>query len=181
MDNFEKNIRDNKAFFDDKKADKAKMWEHINSELDKKPSRVIKFSKLSYLKIAASLLLFFGLSATVGVAIFNNANSASQNTIVSKELMEINMHYGNLVSHQVKLVKNHPKLPNSDKEEFLSFMDELDLEYLELKIEMDKNLDNEIVLEAIIQNYKKRIELIENLLSRISESKIEKDNYGYTL
>ena len=46
---------------------------------------------------------------------------------------------------------------------------------------MKKNLDSEIVLEAIISNYKKRIELIENLLQQINESKITDENDGYNL
>ena len=61
-------------------------------------------------------------------------------------------------------------------------MDELDAEYEVLKKEMQKNLDNEQVLEAIVGNYKKRIELIENLLHQLNESKKpDEDEYGYTL
>jgi hypothetical protein len=79
------------------------------------------------------------------------------------------------------MVKNHPDLSQEDKDEFLSFMDELDEEYGVLKLEMEKNLNNERVLEAIIGNYKKRIELIENLLRQINDSKMINDDYGYTL
>jgi len=46
---------------------------------------------------------------------------------------------------------------------------------------MCNNLGNERVLEAIIFNYKQRIELIENLLQQINDSKIQNDDYGYTL
>ena len=60
-------------------------------------------------------------------------------------------------------------------------MDDLDREYDELKVEMRNNLDNELLLEAIIANYKKRIELIENLLRQLNESKIKEEDYGYTL
>ena len=99
----------------------------------------------------------------------------------NEELLEIDMHYQHLVYQQVQLVKNHPKLSASDKEEFLSFMDELDVEYQQLKMEMRNNLDNERVLEAIVANYKKRIELIENLLKQINASKKEMDYEGYVL
>ena len=60
-------------------------------------------------------------------------------------------------------------------------MDELDEEYKQLKLEMQHNLDNELVLEAIVNNYKKRIELIENLLKQINASKKEMDYEGYIL
>ena len=68
-----------------------------------------------------------------------------------------------------------------DKAEFLSFMDELDAEYEVLREEMRNNLDNERVLEAIVANYKKRIELIENLLQQLNDAKQPDDEYGYTL
>ncbi|MEM0933825.1 MAG: hypothetical protein AAGJ12_15245, partial [Bacteroidota bacterium] len=81
----------------------------------------------------------------------------------------------------VELVRNHPNLTEADKVEFLSFMDELDLEYEALRKEMGRNLDNEQILEAIVANYKKRIELIENLLRQINDSKKVEKEYGYTL
>ena len=46
---------------------------------------------------------------------------------------------------------------------------------------MKKNLNNEYILEAIVNNYKKRIELIENLLDQINDSKKSNDNEGYIL
>jgi len=46
---------------------------------------------------------------------------------------------------------------------------------------MRNNLDNERVLEAIVANYKKRIELIENLLQQINDAKKTSEDYGYTL
>ena len=63
----------------------------------------------------------------------------------------------------------------------VAIMDELDAEYLALKKEMETNLDNEQVLEAIVANYKKRIELIEKLLERLNETKKFEQNYEYTL
>ena len=99
--------------------------------------------------------------------------------MANQELQEIDMHYQGLVSYQVKLVKNNTQLSSVDKEEFLLFINELDEEYEMLKLELGQNLDNQLVLEAIIGNYKKRIELIENLLHQINNSKqtTSKDEY----
>ena len=99
--------------------------------------------------------------------------------MANQELQEIDMHYQGMVSYQVKLVKNNTQLSSVDKEEFLLFINELDEEYEMLKLELGQNLDNQLVLEAIIGNYKKRIELIENLLHQINNSKqtTSKDEY----
>ena len=179
MDEFEKHIRDNKDLFDGHKADRDKMWASISSQLEKPKTKVIPLWKSPLFKVAASIVLVFGL-AFMADATFRTGYGAEDN-IVSRELLEIDMHYQSLVASQVQLVKDHPELSNADKEEFLSFMDELDVEYKELKQEMGENLDNELVLEAIIGNYKKRIELIENLLRQIKDSKKINDEHGYVL
>ncbi|MEM8848291.1 MAG: hypothetical protein AAGD17_14420 [Bacteroidota bacterium] len=179
MDNFEKHIRDNAGQFDEHKADRAKLWANISAELQKEEPKVIPLWKRPAFLVAASVVLLFGLA---GIIILSSLGVNSEGTqYVSKELMDIDMHYQNLVSYQVELVRKNPDLTQEDKVEFLSFMDELDLEYEALRKEMGSNLDNEQVLEAIVANYKKRIELIENLLRQINNSKKVDKEYGYTL
>ncbi|AWX45546.1 hypothetical protein HME9304_02567 [Flagellimonas maritima] len=179
MDNFEKHIRDNASQFDEYKADRAKLWVTISKELENEKPKIIPLWKSPILQIAASIALLLGITGIIGLSIFSG--NTVENQYMPKELVDIDMHYQNLVSYQVQLVQNHPKLSEEDKSEFLSFMEELDLEYETLRLEMRKNLDNEQVLEAIVANYKKRIELIENLLKQINDSKLPDDDYGYTL
>ncbi len=179
MDNFEKNIRENAPQFNEHKADRAKLWANISAELQKEEPKVVPLWKSPMLRIAASVILLIGIAGFIGTSILRGGSEETQ--YVSKELLDIDMHYKSLVSYQVQLVKRNPNLTEEDKADFLSFMDELDEEYAALKLEMRKNLDNELVLEAIVKNYKKRIELIENLLSQINDSKLMEENYGYTL
>lgn len=179
MDQFEKHIRDNKAVFDDHRADREKIWANIASQLNEEPPKVIPLWKSPMLRIAASILILVAISGAIGFNFFASTTTEAQ--FVSQELQDIDMHYQGLVSYQVQLVQNNSQLSDADKEEFLSFMVELDAEYEQLKLEMQNNLDNEQVLEAIVANYRKRIELIENLLQQLNESKIKEDDYGYTL
>lgn len=179
MDNFEKHIRENAGAFDEHTADKAKLWANISAELEKDTPKVIPLWKRPMFRVAASLTLLIGLASVFGLAYFNT--NTAQEQYVSKELFEIDMHYQDLVSYQVELVRKNQFLNDADKAEFLSFMDELDAEYEVLRKELHYNLDNEQVLAAIVANYKTRIELIENLLHRISESKKTKYEHGYTL
>ncbi|MCP4975491.1 MAG: hypothetical protein GY931_04970 [Maribacter sp.] len=179
MDNFEKHIREHATEFDEHKADTAKLWENIAKELKTEEPKVIPLWKSPMIRIAASVVLLLGLAGYIGMSVLGMGNTETQ--YASKELLDIDMHYKGLVSYQVELVKNNPKLSDGDKTEFLSFMDELDEEYEQLRVEMRNNLDNERVLEAIISNYKQRIALIEQLLQQINESNIIKEDYGYTL
>ena len=180
MDNFEKHIRDHAAQFNERRADKDKMWAKISEELGQERPKVIPLWKRPLFRVAASVLLLMGLASFFGLAVLNSNVEKTQ--YASKELMEIDMYYKDLVSYQVELVKNNQAISEENKAEFLSFMDELDAEYEVLKKEMQKNLDNELVLEAIVSNYKKRIELIENLLHQLNESKKQdEDDHAYTL
>ncbi len=179
MDNFEKHIRENATRFDTQKADRAKLWANISAKLEQPEPNVVPLWKQPMLRIAASVVLLLGIASFIGLSIYSSGTPETQ--YVSKELLEIDMHYKGLVSYQVQLVQNNPNLSEMDKEEFLSFMDELDAEYETLRVEMRNNLDNERVLEAIVANYKKRIELIENLLQQINATKKPDENYGYTL
>ncbi|SEM11359.1 hypothetical protein SAMN04487910_4140 [Aquimarina amphilecti] len=185
MDDFEKNIKENKLLFDEYKADKAKLWERIESELDITPQikkvKTIKLWKSPYAKIAASILIIFGAFSLINLFMGSTNNLTEQHIAMNQELQDIDTYYKGLVSFQVELVKKNAKLTEDDKEDFLSFMDELDQEYLLLKEEMTANLNNEYILEAIVQNYKKRIELIENLLEQIKDSRKSDENEGYIL
>lgn len=179
MDNFEKHIRENAAQFNEHKADRAKLWANISAELHQPKPKVIPLWKRPMLRIAASIVLLLGIAGFIGLSVLSGGTTETQ--YVSKELLEIDMHYKGLVSYQVQLVQNNPNLSEMDKAEFLSFMDELDAEYETLREEMRSNLDNERVLEAIVANYKKRIELIENLLRQLNDAKKSDEDYGYTL
>ncbi|WP_350285926.1 hypothetical protein [uncultured Croceitalea sp.] len=180
MDNFEKHIREHASQFDDHKADRAKLWANISVELENETPKVIPFWKSPLLKIAASLLILLGIGSFIAIAV-SGGDPNGNTQYVSKELLDIDTHYKNLVSYQVRLVESNPNLSDNDKDEFLSFMDELDAEYETLRLEMQNNLDNEQVLAAIVANYKKRIELIENLLEQLNNAKIQEEEYGYTL
>lgn len=181
MDEFEKHIRENSASFDEHKADRQKLWANIEQELDEKPAiKVIKLWRSPLMRVAASIFIVLGMFSVVNFFMNGGINS-TESTLVNKELEEIDMYYSGMVSQQVQLVKLNANLSQDDKDEFLSFINDLDKEYKELRLEMNKNLDNELVLEAIVSNYKKRIELIEKLLQRINNSKNIEDENGYIL
>lgn len=179
MDKFEKYILENRKHFNRHEADREKLWANIEERLGPAP-KVIPFWKLPLVKIAAAVVVLLGVAGLVGTITLSQSLQV-QNNVASKELQDIDTYYANLVSYQVRLVEKSDKLSDADKAEFLSFMDELDKEHQQLRTELGRNIDNELVLEAIVANYKKRIELIENLLQQLNEPTSIHENYGYTL
>ncbi|MDD7885725.1 hypothetical protein [Flavivirga sp. 57AJ16] len=183
MDHFEKYIKENKALFDVYKADKSKLWANIESGLNnpKPKTKTVKLWSRPIFKVAATIVMALGLFSLVNILVVGEANQSTQNNLAWQELNDIDSHYKGLVAYQVRLVNKNTQLSSEEKKEFLSFMDELDIEYKLLKVELQKNVDSEQVLEAIVINYKKRIELIENLLEQINSSKNLNNDDAYTL
>lgn len=180
MDGFEKHIRNNRSQFDEHKADRGKMWAHIQAGLDEKKAedmpKIKPIWKRGWFMMAASIAIVVGL----GMTLLINQEDATQ-LAESIELLEIDLYYENIVAQQVKMVYDSPELSEEEKTEFLQFMDELDEEYKLLKTELKKGLDDEQVFEAIIIHYQKRIDIIQSLLNRINQSKKESNDKGIFL
>ena len=179
MEDLEKFIKKNSSELKSTFPEKTSLWDKINQELDRPEVKVIPLWKKTF-KWAAVLLILLGLGSLIRIAFLNQDIWINSNSDISIELKDIDTHYQSLVSSQVALLINHPKLSESSRKEYLSFLDELDAEYMVLRKELDKGLDNEIVLEAIISNYKKRIELIQKLLILLDDSNLKEDDDAYT-
>ncbi len=179
MDGFEKHIQNNKDQFDDHKANRDKMWKHIQTGLNEKneaPPTIIPLWKRGWFMVAASIAIVVGL----GITLLSHQTDATD-MAETTELLEIDHYYEHIVAQQVKMVYDSPALSADEKAEFLQFMDELDDEYDLLKIELKEGLDNEQVLEAIVFHYQKRIDVIQSLLTRINQSKNESNDKGIFL
>lgn len=184
MDNFEKFIRDNKTDLtelDAPKPNRAKMWDAIDEALDQEDQQKKRRKVFSlngpFLRIAALLLVVFG----IGLFVLNQPGESPQSVAEIPELMEINSHYQTLVNLKKQQVYQLKDLNEKQKQDFLSFMDELDQEGENLSKELQSNLDNEVILEAIIQNYKERLRIMELLLNRVEKTKIKKNDQNINL
>ena len=138
MDGFEKHIRNNRDQFDEHKADREKMWKHIQAGLEEKKAgdmpKIIPLWKRGWFMVAASIAIVVGL----GITLLFNQPSPTQ-LAETTELLEIDLYYENIVSQQVKMVNDSEELSKEEKAEFLQFMDELDEEYKLLKGELSKH------------------------------------------
>jgi hypothetical protein len=181
MDELEKQIRENKFLFDEHRADKSKIWKSIEANLDSMEPKVIPLWRSPKFRVAAGIAIVVGLFFMFNFLNVEKREYSVKNSETNQELQDVDVYYSNLVAYQVQLLQNSSKLSSEEKKEFLLFMDELDIEYDELKLELKKNINNEFILEAIIKNYKKRIELIENLLHQINESKKTPNENEYIL
>lgn len=182
MEHFENFIRKHRRSFDDHHLDTERLWSKIEQSLHEKEVKKISYWRNPSYQIAASFLLLIGILIS-GFLIYDIKREGPFIAApMEQELTKINLHYTATINHYRKRLEQHPGLSRNDKEDFLRFLNRLDLEYNELEAELQNNVNNERVLEALVQNQKIRIELIENFLSQIKRSTKEKENYeGYSL
>lgn len=164
-DELKEYIQANRTIFDDHsidEVDKLKLWGKISDELPEVPKKVIPIWKKAPFRVAAAVLLLLGCMFTY----FVSNQPSGEYDMVSEEFRQIDSHYKSLVENQIQLVKNSTNLSEAAQEEFLNYIDELDTEYLNLKKELKQGVNNQIIIEAIINNYRKKIQLMEDLLRR---------------
>lgn len=175
MDNFEKQIREQRAQFDKAFANKEKLWTKIDAGIQtptKKPGWK-RIGLLTIFILVVSLFIYKMMNKTTP--------EAQQYAMIQKqELLQIDHHYGKLVSFQIEKLRGAPQLDDAEKEDFMKYINYLSQEQIELKNELNNNIDNQEVLEAIIQNFQQQVNLISELLDRIDQSK-ETSNEGISL
>ena len=133
---------------------------------DVKPARKINWRII--ISRAAVVFLIFMASYLVheiiddgGLAIFSKGHKEYNNP----ELKEAEVYYSSLINEKLEEIKpiitSHPLL-----EEELEFdFNQLDSMYNELKNDLKDNIANQEVIEAMIQNYRLRLSILEDLLS----------------
>lgn len=158
--------------------DRMKIWSVIENELHggkRKSGITISFRKLA---IAASFIL---ISLAAGLFYYQTNQQMQTIALEQNELRDINVYYTQLINYKIEKVKANSELSEDDKEEFLQYFEELERECQKLEIEFKVGLDNEVVLEAIVNNYRQRLNLLENLLNRLNRSKEYKDENSISL
>ena len=173
MDEIEKFIRENRAAFDDRRPNRMKMWKEVEQKLTaKKPARRFRLSG-QWISLAASVFLV----AVIGgiLIIQSNSNKPAMMIAEQEELQDINSYYNQLISYKVQQVKTSDALSQADKEEFLDYFKELETACESLEQDLALQFDNEQVLSAIVENYRQRLNLLENLLQRLNQTKVKQD------
>jgi len=158
-------MRDNRDDFDSE-LPSLDLWDKIESKLEKKEKGKHKFLKIAS-AVAAVLIL-----AIVGTYMLKPQSDNNRYANITdpelKNLLETEAFYAQKVSLKVgeiqKCYKIHPEL----KMDIENDLNELDTMYRELEKDLDDNLYNREVIEAMIQNNRFRLEMVDRVLNQIN-------------
>ncbi len=172
-DKLEKYILDHREQFDDLEPDPS-LWEGV--ETRKAPVIRINWKDMAW-KAAAVAAIFvasyffhdYMASRNQSPEKLFSKNLEDASPIV-KELIEAEAYYSSMISQKqeeiFRLTASNPDI----RHEIDMEMVDLDKVYAELKEDLKDNAHNEEVIEAMIQNYRLKLDILEEMLYQLKES-----------
>ena len=131
---------------------------------------------MRWLRVASAVAVIFA-GSTAGIYFLTGEKAESDQfaSELYQEIQETEQYYSQMVSERYSELR--PYLVNDPAaEELLSMdMEELDEVYSELKEDLKDNASNPEVIEAMILNYRVKLEILEDLLYQLKE----KENQDY--
>ena len=174
-DKLEKFIIDNRNEFDDLEPNPA-IW----SKIQKKEPKTIELNWTRMLVRVAAVVVIF-VSSYIFFDYTGKQNSDymfaeseienPEDASMYEDLMEAEFYYSSQIEQRKEefyhLAGNNPPLRNDINME----LSELDNIFRELKEDLNDNADNEEVVVAMIQNYRLKLEILEDILMQLKPVK----------
>ena len=130
---------------------------------------------LRWLRIAAAVAMIFAGSTAGIYFLTGNRVEAERSAELSREIRETEDYYSRMVSERYDQLQPFLVSNPSAREMLSADMEELDQVYLELKEDLKDNASNPEVIEAMILNYRVKLEILEDLLNQLKEKENHDD------
>lgn len=167
QDRLESFVSENRHEFD-RLEPSDKTWEAISKRLEEQASKPRTFVWLKVAAVVAVALLSATLVYQQRFSERRQEVKALQADPELRELIEAEAYYSHEVNDKMseiqKCYKIHPEL----KAEVESDLNELEKMYLSLKSDLRENISNKEVIEAMIENNRVRLKLVDDVLEQIN-------------
>jgi len=173
-DRLEEFVRNHSEEFDILEP-RQELWKNIEKSI--KPRRTLGWK---YYVSRAAIVVFLIGATLIGQRVWmsRGQNITARNSDIEiniPELKEAEMYYDGMINAKLNEVKpmlsGYPTL----EVELESDLSELDSIYSALKNDLKDDIANQEVIEAMIQNYRLRIEILEDILSFLESQGTETD------
>ncbi|MBN1158729.1 MAG: hypothetical protein JXA61_05060 [Bacteroidales bacterium] len=169
-DRLEKYIRKNRDQFDQYEPDPG-IWKKIELSIRPKSRKDWRIVLIRAAGVAAIFVLVFLISEFIHrdrkVELQTRWFGKRNKEIVIPELKEAEAYYASIVNEKLEqmrsLITDHPDIEKELQYDF----SELDSMYLELKDDLRDNVASQEVINAIIENYRLRIDILEDILMEL--------------
>jgi len=168
MDSLKNFIDKNRNEFEDNLDFDEKMWQEIAPKVQKK-SKIVFFSSKNIRRLAAAVLLLLG-----SVWVFYQKNAPVQSP-AHAELQEAQNYYSAMISQKMQVIQTHQ---NNLDPMLLNDLAGMDSALKELQNDLKDNAANQEVVSAMIQHYRLKLRILEEIESQINEKEDEKSTHS---
>ncbi len=131
---------------------------------------------LRWLRIAAAIaLIFAGSSAGMYFLTGGKADKELPGSELYREIRETEQYYSQMVTQRYNELQPYLAEAPGARKMLATDMEELDQVYRELREDLKDNASNPEVIEAMILNYRVKLEILEDLLYQLKEKENHHD------
>jgi hypothetical protein len=167
-DKLEEFVNENRHEFDPMEPS-DKIWDSISKRLDIQPKQSIR--RMSWIKVAAIVAVIIAFPAIIYQLRFSHQAQIAKAIQVDpdvQELMEAEAFYAQEVSGKLVEIQKCFKIYPELKGEIEGDLNELETMYMSLKKDLKENISNKEVIEAMINNNRNRMKLVDDVLAQIN-------------
>ena len=187
-DDLKKFVSEHRQEFDFREPDPA-IWDRIKQQSEEKEirkpkkGRVINLQQVLYraASVAAIAVISIGVyeyfdrevhtTHTVAEAV----ETTTDEELLIPELQEVEHYYSAEIDKRMQELSKFTATDAELKEDVTTDMAELDEAYAELKEDLKEAVATEEIIEAMVQNYRLKLEILEQMLEQIKERKDTKN------
>lgn len=179
LDPLEKYILDHREQFDDQEPD-PQVWEKISPPA-RRPIIRLAWKKIAWQAAAVAAIFVASYFFHDYMAERNRPDSTmagmdGESAPIVRELIEAEAWYTAQINQRkdevFRLTANYPDIQREIDLELV----EMDKVFDELKDDLKDNADNEEVIEAMIQNYRLKLDILEEMLFRLKQANVSKND-----
>jgi len=169
MGKLEEYINKNREAFEVYDAHYEHIWEDVSKALDKH-SHAPRGSLAVLWKIAASIVLLVGLAFLIFSAGSNRSLLKGRGylTAASVEMADAEAYYTNLIDDKITRINQLSGETDHILQEQLLILDK---DYAEMKNDLRDDADGEEVVNAMIEYYRLKLSLLENILRELENTR----------
>ncbi len=145
------------------------LWDTISNRLEEKPKQRIR--KLHRMRVAAVIaVVVLGSALVYQSNVLNNKPTVLAEPVDPEiqDLMEAEAYYAQEVSGRMAEIQKCYKVNPELKSEIEGDLNELETMYRSLKNDLKENMSNKQVIEAMIENNRFRLKLVDDVLEQIN-------------
>jgi len=181
-DKLEQFVRENREGFDTQ-VQSPDVWAKIKKREPEKKTFSLNWKTIA-LRAAAVVVIFVSSYYFHNFMDSNKSQSTAEINAIQiednpllKNLIEAELYYSAEINYKKQeffsLTNNSPALQKAISME----LDDLDLMFKDLKEDLNDNADNHEVIEAMIQNYRIKLEILVEMLNQIKSQKENNNNH----